>query len=210
MKPKLPKGGAVALLLFGLSFVCLYLAFTYQLPTVKQLRVEQTTGKQTLAGKQDKLTKLKQAAAEIETKKEQLKLLDIAVPNAEDTVPVMLLQTESLANKSGVKLGSFTHALKPTEKPMPITLSVSGSLPGIKSYIDALYTNLRIISINSISLSGVSVGSVDPAVPSSSAATEITAQIQGVTTIIPAPATTPVASGASAPASSEKEASGTN
>lgn len=211
MPPNPPKGSLIAWLIFIASFAGLYLTFTYQLPVIKQLRVQQTGGKQTLAQKQDKLAKLKKASVEIEIKKEPLKLLDIAVPNAEDTVPVMLLQTESLANKSGVKLSNFTQSLKPTEQPMPITLAVAGSLSGIKSYIDALYTNLRVISIKSISLSAVSSGAANLSVPGSNGGTEISAQIQAVTTVIPAPAAAQSTTEANQPAASPgKETDGTN
>lgn len=144
----------VGLVLYVVAFGTIYLTWVKLLPqlrTTGQEKEQQSAEKKRLTTELQLLTQAKQTIA---SKKDQLDLLNVAVPDAGTSLPTVLLQMDTLVNRSGVSLTSLSPGLQPEGNSISLNATVQGSLPAIENFLDSLNTNLRLITVQTLDFTG--------------------------------------------------------
>lgn len=140
---------------------------------VLQTRKDIETQKQVLLDNQDFLATVKELTQAYENNKENIDKIDLILPTKED-IPNLLVQVESLVFEQGLILDKLEVTAPPEEtggtisaedvrarKENPVTkyetlnisLSFTGDYSALKNFLKAAEENMRLIDIDSISMS---------------------------------------------------------
>lgn len=100
---------------------------------------------------QEKLDALELLKNKFNQSQEQVKKLGLAIPTEND-MPEILVQLESMALKSGLKVNSIQPSKEGKKGVELINISMEGEYPPLVDFIDLTEKNIRLMTINSISL----------------------------------------------------------
>jgi len=161
-------GGMLILLLSGMMY---FLLVKPAYKEVQALRSEKESRHETLVNEQETLQEIKRINEKYSALPRVKETFAAMVPNGEDT-PSLINQIQSMAKVYSTKIDSITlqygvsqpekknvepSALKPVAA-LRVGLAVKGSYEGIKSFISALETNIRIMDLVSFRVNETSSG----------------------------------------------------
>lgn len=135
-------------------------------PEAKKLssaQQEKASDQATIANLEAKMAQLHTVAQHEAQAKRYISSFERAIPSAPNA-PKLVVQIYNLATRHGLKLQSITdnavNGSGSSYSSIPVSLSVSGSQPGIKAFVSGLYRLQRLLTIQQIQLSGPGNGDV--------------------------------------------------
>lgn len=170
---KHPKANAYTTAIFSFLAVSLFgwYAVRPTLQTILTLRREIADNTKISARMEDKITKLIEVQASYQSVQDDIPLLDQALPSAPDAIGIVS-QLKNLAQANSASVSSITVSSvpiigKPSESTesgskqegankkvhdVPISMIITGSYPGLRSFVEGLTSLRRIVTIDAITL----------------------------------------------------------
>lgn len=152
-----PKLWAPVLVVLALAALWWFAWMAPEASKLASVRLQHTNDQLTVASLEGRLAHLRTDKAKEDQAKRLLAEFAEAIPASPDS-PALVSQIYRLATSDLVDLESITdNTVDPATggySTIPVTLTISGSLPGIRSFVDGLYNLRRLITVQQLSVSG--------------------------------------------------------
>lgn len=121
---------------------------------IKDLNIKLSARSDEITQMQSKIDALNSLKNDFSQNSDKAKKLGLALPSG-DQIPEVLVQLETIANSSGLKVSSIMPAKENAKNALSLSLSLQGEYPGLVSFISSLEKNIRPVNIKTINLASV-------------------------------------------------------
>ena len=138
-----------------------YLLISPKKANVNTIQNQVKEKEQAVTTKEKEAADLKEIEANLKTAQTQVKDIPSVLPKG-DQIPELLIQLDALAKDSSLGLNSVnltpgTETEKALYQTMNISATVIGSYTNLKTYLDAVEKNMRLLDVTSIDFSATPV-----------------------------------------------------
>ena len=141
----------IALISFVFIIVIAYFFIYPYVGELKKASINLDAKTKEVTETKNKITTLKSMESKFSSSSDMVKKLGLAVPGS-DQMPEILVQLETMASASGLKVSSVQPSKEAAKGVVPVTVTLQGDYKGFTSMLAKMETNIRPMNIKAINM----------------------------------------------------------
>lgn len=150
IKKKESSSGVVLLSILAIIVIAYFLIYP-SITKIKDLNIKLGAKTEEISSMQDKITALGIMKSALLSQQTTANKLSLAVPS-NDQMPELITELDSMANASGLKIGSILPSQESIKTATSISVGLKGDYSGLVRFLTLLENNIRPINVKTINL----------------------------------------------------------